>query len=467
MSNSGRANMSVMGRDVAAAFTGEADIYPRRNDYQAVAPVVEERQTLATSSTSNVLGSMSYFEFGRPFDLSREWYIAYDRAAGTSSYLQTVGQTVNTYIDANGQVWPATPGYFEDYEIYSTIDYARIVYNNKPVWEKKGEQMLEDVQTGAYCTKEERSALAALQNGQLTVGERQVRFQQAQTQMTAPLQMPWRFLHKTLVHTALPNKIRLEIYWKTANQCIHQAGNGVTPGAITNLNLVIDATHLLEARRKQLYNDIYNGSMPYQIKTTDWEYEWRYGWTATTGVANTDASQTLLIRNLRNNTYAISAKLQYQDMVDVPACLDRQKALPIRSIVLDDQGKNVTISFVTKGQQPYSASQSLLLHADNVKAFPNAAPGSLLYYIKFCPNEYVLASEHNCYGARTIAKYSNPDCKITYNLSYNTVNPYPDLAVAQYPPTTPSYTKMYLTLTSYIHQLIYQGKSDFRRYLLS
>ncbi len=446
--DTGRSNFSVQGRDIAAPFIGDTPVYPRTNNYSATKPIVEERMELPTSSITNTAGSFSYFEIGRPMDCSREWYIQYDRAAGT-----------NTSGD--------TP-YFEDWEVYSSIQDYRIIYNNKIVWSRKGEQLIEDMKNGWYLESDkELTGWAALQNGMLTVKERQARFLQAQTGLKAPMQLPWRHIHKSLPHLALPNKIRVEIWWNTDNQCVHQpATSGVVVGAKTNLKLVQDTYHLLENERGKLYYQIYDGTLPYQIKTIDHEYEWRYGWTATTGTANADATVTLTIRNLRNNAVAIRAKLQYQDHVDVAQALDRQKEIPIRDIVFNNQGKPVTVSASARGGSSQQNSQSLLLHRDNLKRFPKAAPGSLLYYVAFCPDEYVTASEHNCFGSRTISKYANPDCKITYNASFNSVMPFADMAAAQSPAYSVSLTRMYLTLTSYVHQIIYMGQSDFRRYFL-
>jgi len=441
-----------MGRDTAVPFTGINPVFPRVNHYTATKPVVEERISIPTSSITNTAGSFSYFEVGRQFDGGREWHIEYDRAAGT-------------YTAAN------TVPFFEDWEIYARINYVQILYNNKVVWLKKGEQMLEDMLNGWYLTSiqghHERAAFAQLQNGGLSILERQQRFVTAQTKLKAPLQVPWRHIHKSLIHLALPNKLRVEVYWNTDNQCVHQPlSTGTTVGAMTNLNLIIEAHHYLEEDRGKLYYDIYDGKMPYQIKTVDWEYEWRYGWIASVVGGNADASQNMIIRNLRNNSIGLSFKLQYQDHVDSAQTLDRQKPLPLRSVELDDQGRQVTVVFNTIGLSPTANSQSLMLNFENTKSFPNATPGSLLYFIKFCPPEYVIASEHNCFGSRNISKYSNPSVTIHYNSSINSVMPFPDFSAIQVPSGSVTLTKMYLTVTSYIHQLIFMGQSDFRRFLL-
>jgi len=448
MSNSGRSNFAQQGRDVAAFTVGMTPVYARTNAYGTTKPIVEERFELATSSVTNVPGSYSYFEIGRQWDGSREWYLRYDRTAGTYT---------------SGYDAP----YFEDWEIYSQIAYVQVIYNNKVVWLKKGEQLIDDMMDGLYCDADERGGFAKQQNGMLSLGERQARFGLAMTHMHAPLQLPWRSIKKSLIHVALPNKIRLEVYWNSNNQCVHQPlSTGTVPGTIQNLYLITDAYHMLEEDRASHYYAIYNGEKPYQIKTTDWEYEWRYGFTAASQNANTDYKIVIPIRNLRNATYAIKAKLQYQSHIDNPQTLDRQKQLPIRTMYLDDQGKNVTTFFNARGGSAYQNSQSLMLDTDNVKAFPHAAPGSILNFVKFCPNEFVLDSENNCYGSRTISKYSNPDMTIIYNSSFNVTMPYPDVSVIQNPIGTVSLTMMYVTLISYIHQLVYQGQSDFRRFLL-
>jgi len=461
----GRNNFSVQGRDIAAYFTGDsAQVYPRVNGWTATKPIVEERQWIAMSSISANPGSSSFFEIGRPCDGSREWYVEFDRAAGTytqSSGGLTGGPPATTLA---GTVY--TPPWSEDWELYSAIDYYTVSYNNKFVFIRKGEQLLHDVMNGLYCTENERTELAKMQNGFLSIEERQARFARAQNKIKGPLQVPWRKITKSFIHIATPNKVRIDIYWLPDNKCIHQPlSTGTVSGVRSNVNLVLDGYHMLEEDRGNLYFDIYGGSVPYKLKTMDIEYEWNAPFTAAVGTQNTDAKFTLISRNLKNNCIFLRAVLRYQDNVDNPQCLDRQKELPIRTLVLEDQGRQVTVSFSGLGASPYNNSQSFMLSTENTKAFPHAHPGSLLYYIKFCPPEFVMHSEDNCFGSRTISKYTNPGFTITYNASFNTVNPFTDVSAVQIPSTSMTLTRMYFSLWSYCHQIIVMAQSDFRRIL--
>lgn len=457
-SNSGRSQLANQSRDIAGIFyDNPRQIYNLVNGFSTTAPLVEERQTWSTVNVTNAYGNTTRWLVDGRMDFSKEWYVTVTRTAGTHP-------VVTTHQNS--------PSFALDFEGYTMIDTYSIIYNNKVVYSKTGEQMKDDARE--IYTPKELSAIGELVNGNLSQVQRQNRFALAQT-MVIPLQMPWRLRENALFHRALPADIVLEVKWQTADRIFHQsipAGTTVS-GATTVLptlsatcTLTLDTVHILEAARSAYFKTILDSPAPmWSLKTIEREYQMRDNPGAkTAGTANADDSRTIKIPNIRGNVFRLRVKLRYQQWVDNPRLLSDQ-LLPIRSIVLKDQNKEQTTVFSYVNNYNGSTGEpSLPIYIDNVCRFPKSPVGWFNHTIAFCPNEFVLASERNCFTMRTFNKFANPEIYVLYNTSLHTTCPVPDYSALQYPQTTTlDKTLVYFDVIADEHQIILQHKGDFRR----
>ena len=144
---------------------------------------------------------------------------------------------------------------FNDFEGYSTIDNVRFFYSNKMFHECYGEELYRKYLQ--RLTEEQRTGVAALQFGNKTDAQRVANT--AATQWTVDLMVPWDKLKKSIPMLAMPNKIRVEVNYKSLAACMRDSASVTC--SITAAKLRCDYVHLLHDNRKIKYNQVHSKSI--------------------------------------------------------------------------------------------------------------------------------------------------------------------------------------------------------------
>ena len=144
---------------------------------------------------------------------------------------------------------------FNDFEGYSTIDNVRFFYSNKMFHVCYGEELYRKYLQ--RLTEEQRTGVAALQFGNKTDAQRVANT--AATQWTVDLMVPWDKLKKSIPMLAMPNKIRVEVNYKSLAACMRDSASVTC--SITAAKLRCDYVHLLHDNRKIKYNQVHSESI--------------------------------------------------------------------------------------------------------------------------------------------------------------------------------------------------------------
>jgi hypothetical protein len=205
-----------------------------------------------------------------------------------------------------------TTSCFNDFEGYSSIDNVRFYYSNKMFHECYGEELYRKFLQ--KYTQEQRNAMAAMQFGNKSDAQRVTNAASAYT-WTVDLMVPWEKLKKAIPMVAMPNKIRVEVNYKTLDKCMRDSASVTT--AITAGKLRCFYTHLLHDNRKIKYNQVHTGA-GVGVKTITSEYHLRESLTTT---ASPTGRVTVRLRNIKNSVVALYNIIRLVSNVDTTATL--------------------------------------------------------------------------------------------------------------------------------------------------
>lgn len=461
---SGKTNLSAQGRAEAALwYSGGKSIYGVHKGYGKSLPVVEEELVYPADNTVTSYGNKVQFSIpSQRFDMGRDFHLAYTRSAGAN--------TANV-----------SGAYALDYELYSSIDKIECLYNNKVFWSKLGSQLIKDLDH--KYTKEQRAGIAIMQNGQLGVVDRRRRFEKAQN-LRGPLQVPWQNMSYALPTVSLTDKIIVEVTLKAANAIFRQPGYGTsgvttTIPTLSNFNLYVDAVHLPEVHRKQIWNTMHGSSgsavekdFGYEILWTDWEYQLREPIIKTAAsTSQVDMPATIKLPNLRSTAFMLEVELQYQVQQDDPRYLTRQ-TLPIRDMTLYNAGVAITtVREQNTAEDLYAAGNSGEKYYHNPIRFPHAPVGQCRHFLVFAPDELVKSAHAQTITGRTFNKLENAELRINYHNNLHVTCPYPDIGLMETGSnvyatnnalTSTHLLSMYVQVTAYVYNVVLQQGADMR-----
>lgn len=435
MPDTGRSNLLYNGFGTSKPFfDGGKELYSKRGWMTTENYVEEYFDIPANGSSHSRGGAVSVIELDRRGDLCGDMWLHWERTAFST----------------------ATGMKILDYEGPSSIDTVTFMYNNKPLWEVRGETLIQ--QTKERCTPQQLSAIQRLEMGGDGI-DRTVTVVTAQNSSTRAkiwcnLQVPWRKIKKYIEFTGLPNKLRVEIKWKPVNSLVQQASGSIAGGTISELNLRCKFVHLPQETRSKHFM-MTQSATGVKFKGISYEEHYQEPLTCTlTAGGGLSQEFSVELRNIRNDVIVLRTYLQSAATVNTVTTLDNDESVFLPHVAyLRDNGSAVTTEFDYSNENNHNTGTTAFAkYKDSVEMFPTSHPGTNIGKIPFCNNKYIVASEDDCFGSRNIGRYNNPTLVIRVS-DADGIN-----ATA-----TPN---LLLTVRADIHQIFIQLKGDFRRYLL-
>jgi hypothetical protein len=310
--------------------------------------------------------------------------------------------------------------FFNDFEAFSSIDRVEFYYSNKIFHTIYGEELMMNYLE--RCPESERTVIAHSQAGLLTNAERALNAQHGYTWI-CDLKVPFEQLWTAMPMIAMPNQILVHVILKPLNLCMNYAGG--TP-ACTLVRGILRAhyVHVPQWRRIWLFNTV-NTDKGVALKYGGNEFQRRE-----IVPSGTNGTWTVLLRNIKNAVYVLRVVLRVKFEWNTP-----QKA---------DGNYNYTGS---------DAYRQYNIWQDESRCFPNGVTGTMIALIPMTDDQFVQASEWDCYGSRQFLKYNNPGLAIDFDAPPNVTN------WAGTPFT------MYCDVWAKIHNLLIYQKGDIRKYL--
>lgn len=319
-----------------------------------------------------------------------------------------------------------TGGAFEDWEPYAAIDNVEIYYNNKLIWRKRMEKRVLDIME--KCTPEERAALARLGNGDLSYNERVVTYAadfSSPKTMTVSLGVPWEKLQKSICMLGLPNKIRVEVNWKTFAQCtVNPSASSLTDATTRTAYLKCGFWHLPEDLRQHHFAQVQSPTgLRYKILTE----EFQIGESFSCGASVTSGTFNAVVRltNIRNSVVAFKSILRHKPNVSTDTTRDSFHMLG-HDVYLRDNGSQVTDTAlyqfaeselpITSGTRAYHKWRI----GNQINPHHPTAHGAKTTRVLFCPPKVYPMSEDHCFGSRNISGYNNPEYYLSISVGADT-----------------------------------------------
>ncbi len=316
---------------------------------------------------------------------------------------------------------------FNDWEGYAMIDTIRYIYVNREVKRIRGEDLYNEIQLTK--TQEQRSGIAALVNGDKGAAERDT-LATASSTLHIPILFPWRKLKKGINMFALPNKLRIEVTFKSLASITQT--DGTSPACtISDVKLRSYWLHLKEVDRKAVWL-MTRTKLGYSLKVTDYEEH------IDETIASGTTTWTLKLKNFKNACINLIGWLRTSAQIDnTDASRDLFNYVAPPDFYLRDSGNRVTDII----EAPWS------LYRYNHDMYPKSQAGLPFLLYSFCPKQYVEASEDDCYGSRNLGKYHNLELYLDFGSATSVEHK--------------------LTIKSRIHNLNTHVMGDFRRYILN
>lgn len=402
-SSTGREQLQKNAGGTTTAFIdnqGGLDLFAKPSGWVKTKNYVEELMTFSANSSTHTRGSSSIIEIDKRADLLGSMHLVYDRAA----FAVTNG--VN-YICA------------VDWEAYYAIQEITFSYGNKVFWRTNGELLVNNIKEYDPPTKRKNKALMA--SGDLTPIERQYSAYLAQ-RFTVDLDVPWKKLEKLFPILALPNKIRIEVFWRPVTELIQTAttvltlntqataATSLTLGTITNLALKVRSFHLPEEEREKIWREL--SVEPYKIHFISYERHAREVLTSTTG------ANTLRLTNFRNDSICVKAYIRQLENVTQQQTLDPFRYLPFIGYLRDNgifvttaqnaNGINNNSTAVQGNVRSFEASDAFQRHTNYYRQNP-MVPYTIKHNILKIPlvvDERYIDSENGGFGSRNLSRYN-------------------------------------------------------------
>ena len=438
MPDAGRSNLGVNGRGPDVNFFPlNMDVanypYKYREWGRTENHIPEHFDIVSTNFNPNTSGYGSYLDF----------YL--DKRGDVLTKLELI-----VTRSALGNVGAGNTAYFNDFEGFSSIEHVEFYYSNKIFHVTYGEELMLNF---LECTPPvERTLLAEAQAGYKTDAERAL-LSQIQSTWLVDLKVPWEQLWTTMPMISMPNQILVHVILKPLTSCVNYSG-GSTNIPTCNLVSAVLRSHYVHApqwRRIWLFDTV-NANMGIAFKYGGNEFHHR----EVVNTASSSSQHVLLLRNIKNEVYAMWATLQQQQNVDNPndSQLDLWNYQSASRLYLEDSGVKITNSYEWGTTKNADGSYTLLgqdqfhnynIYEDQYRCFPAGRLGTQVATIPLTEEKFVMPSEWDCFGSRQFLKYNNPDMKLEFDQAINNV--------------------LYLDVCAKIHNLIIYQKGDIRKYL--
>ena len=356
---------------------------------------VYEEFDIVSDQTNFSRGSKQTFQIDRRADRLTSIDILWERGAAVNS--------------------SGSGGAFEDWEAYTAIDFVDVYYNNKLVWRKRMEKRVLDIME--KCTPQERAALARLGNGDLSYNERTTTFTAAYVApkyLVCTLAVPWEKLNKSICMVGLPNKIRVEVNWKTLDNVLCNPSSATvrddnSSPSLLKATLRCGFYHLPEDLRQFHFAQSQSSTgLRYKILTE----EVQIGETMTG--QNVFYNQAIRLTSIRNTAVVIKSIIRQTANVTTSTTRDLFHLLP-HDVYLRDNGSQITntaTNYFAEADLPIT-SGTRAYHKWRLPTlmFPHhpTRHGGSVTRVLFCPPKTYAMSEDHCFGSRNISGYNNPE----------------------------------------------------------
>lgn len=425
--STGRSNLLVNGYGTSIPFYAIGKYLYQKLPWPTTANYVEEYFDITANGSTHTRGSHSVIEIDRRGDLMQDAYLHFARA-----------------LFASGTNMEAV-----DWEGAMSIEKIVVMYNNKQVYTVRGEKLVLD-----YLEKtstQERESEARLCLGDMSVSDRKASALIAQSDIWVNLRFPWRKINKTVDMVGLPNKIRVEIYWKPIAEVCKSTSGAVTGGAISDVYLRTKFIHLPESQRIQNFNKT-QSETGVRVKMLSFEEHRRVSHTVT---GSTASSTRFELRNIRNDVVIIRSLVRWNDNVTNFLFLNPLNFLA-HKLQINDNGSNVTKEFnYYEETTSHETTPAFHKFKETSEMFPTQEVGMNIGKIAFCSNKLVGASEDGCYGSRNIGRYNNPEIVVSWDASEITSTGSPA-----------GNGNLLIDVIADVHNILLTKKGDWRTYLL-
>jgi hypothetical protein len=392
--------------------------------------------TPVSNAASNAYGGTIVFELDKR---ASRWI-------GVPNLLYTRDGISNTQDLANGVA-------FCDYEGCTSISEIRWIYGNRVFYQLTGQDILTDAMSNFHA--EDRARFKELVLGGFTLAERQAMARESKN-ICVPLLVPWAALQKSIIAEGLPNKVRVEIDFRTyqnATTLNSGASYQDTAGpALSKIRYRQRFVHFKQLTRDNLFLLTRNpGKMIiHKIFTRERHLN--------ESVSSGTSSVRIKIPNLKNNSYLMRIFIRKtSDLTNVNKTYTNFY-LPYR-VWLEDQGQPIT-NYV----YPWKLAQI----QNNGTMHPASSVLLPWTEINFCNAQWVEASDDACFGGRTLGKYNNPELIIdfahgTTTPKWDTFQHFPNLMCTG---QTGIAFDAVIDIETKIHNNILEGMGDIRKNLL-
>jgi hypothetical protein len=392
-------------------FKGGKDLFMRQ-PWARSENYVQERFDISPNTTSLAYGTTIEFDVDKRMDLLGRMELYVTRGALSGATM------------------------FNDFECYASIDKVAILYNNKSVFEVRGDELMKRFQEKHPRT---RAVLAKQGNGYLTGAE----LNASAAASTSPLaviwtdlDMPWKDFHRRLPMVGLPNPIKVQVTFRALADFVTTTG---TPACtMTDCKLRCWGEHLLEAKRSAVFSQTRGASgVVFKVSNTENHYKEQ--------IAASTTEARINLRNFKNATYQMNCTLRTLGQVDTASTRDLYKnlVLPTGYVWLEDQNARITDKIILDS----ATLRAYDVYQYNHRQHPDAVLGLPVIRFAFCDPKFVDASDTGCYGSKNFNKTGNPQLVIQWA-------------------TNSGSSIIYADIEARIHNLIIVKQGDLRRFLL-
>lgn len=404
-SSTGREQLNKNAGGTSSAFVDNSsgiDLFQHKNNWSKAKNYVEEEITFSSNGTTHTRGSSSVIEIDKRADLMGAMFLVFKRAAYAG--------TANRFSVCD---WEAP------YQIKEIV----FSYANKVFWRQDGEKLVFDIFEGDNTIK--RKHKAKQMGGDLLPRER-LESAKLDQKFTVNLEVPWKKLDKMLPVMALPNKIRVEVFWRPLVEVVLCSSANLFPiatsvtatlptaGTITDLELKCRCFHLPEQHRNGLFTQLLN--QPLKIKFLAYQ---RHPREALTAPSSTNA---IRLTNFTTDSIMIKSYIRQQENVTDGGYNNPFKTLPFVCALRDNgifvtnyfnsntynNNINTSATYPDGNMLSYQSSDVLSKHYREVKQNPSVEL-DLVHPVTKIPlvvDEYYLHSEDNAFGSRNLSLYN-------------------------------------------------------------
>lgn len=428
---------------------------------------VEEKINYVANSSTHTRGSSSVIEIDKRQDAIGAMHLMFDRALFTGTSVCPV-----------------------DWEPYYQIKEIQFSYGNKVFWKTDGERLVFDIFEKDDARK--RKGKARMASGDLLPRERILSGSIAQ-RFIVDLSVPWRKLQKQIPIVALPNKIRVEIFWRPLSEMCTSASAALFPppgtltaetpggGAITNVELIVRSFHYPEFLRDALFEKV--SSTPLILKFLAYQRHPREALTSAT------TANSIRLTNFTLDSIEIKSYIRQLENVTSTEYLNPYKTLPFVS-ALRDNGIIVTNYFnsnthnnnsaqVDGNMRSWQASDVYNKWYREVKQNPSVSLDTRhpVNKIPLVLDEYNVASEDNSFGSRNLSLYNALELYIDPTVQLGAVTAIAKAATSEHDIInskqiwgpfglhTANSSSFYVDVWSIFHNVLIIGKGDIKSWL--